>query len=180
MHRRALVPGVLVIVVAALVAGPVAAGDGDAYTGATFKRVTLVVSDMERSLTLYRDVLGFDLDEVSESTKESYSYPVFNIDPAATIRFATLSAGDKQVRTLALVEVKGMELPAHGTPHMTASVIRVDDLDATIEKVEALGLETVEPKLSGRPGEFTFKEQALVDFDGHLVVLYQILEVAGG
>ncbi len=47
-------------------------------------------------------------------------------------------------------------------------------------KVKALGLQITEPKLSGRPGEFTFKEQSFLDFDGHLIVLYQIVEVVGG
>ncbi len=154
-----------------------AGGGEDAYKGAAFKRVTLVVSDLERSLTLYRDILGFTLDGVSESAEDSYSYPVFKIDPKAKIRFATLSAGDAQVRTLALVEVKGMTLPKPPeVPRMTATVIRVNDLEGTMARVRDLGLETIEGRISRRPGEFTFKEQALIDFDGHLVVLYQILE----
>ena len=105
----------------------------------------------------------------------SYSYPVFKIDPEAKLRFATLSAGPEQVRTMALAEVTGIELPKPGRPIMTASVIRVDDLDGVFEKLEALGLETVPGTISERPGEFKFKERAFVDFDGHLVVLYQML-----
>ena len=43
------------------------------------------------------------------------------------------------------------------------------------EKIEDLGLETTAPKfVEGR--EFSFWERAFVDFDGHLIVLYQILE----
>lgn len=164
----------LALAIACLTAGPLAAGD-EPYTGAHFKRVTLVVADIDRALTIYRDVLGFTVDEVSESSASSYSYPVFKIDPAAKIRFATLSAGPEQVRTLALTEVKGMELPSPGRPFMTASVIRVDDLDATFERLEALGLETVPAKIAERPGEFRFVERAFVDFDGHLIVLYQML-----
>jgi catechol 2,3-dioxygenase-like lactoylglutathione lyase family enzyme len=153
---------------------PLGADDRD-YDGANFKRVTLVVSDLGRSLEIYRDILGFSLDGISDSTEASYSYPVFKIEPEATIRFATLSAGPAQVRTMALTEVTGMNLPKPGRPHMTASVIRVDDLEATFAKIEALGLETVPPKIAERPGEFKFVEQAFVDFDGHLIVLYQLL-----
>ncbi len=58
---------------------------------------------------------------------------------------------------------------------MTASVIRVDDIEGTFKKLEALGLEIVPPKIAERPGEFKFVEQAFVDFDGHLIVLYQLL-----
>ena len=147
------------------------------YDGANFKRVTFIVADMERSLQIYRDILGFTLDGIMDSSHASYSYPTFKIDPEAKLRFATLSAGPEQVRTMALTEVKGMDLPKPGVPHMTASVIRVDDLDGVFEKLEALGMETVEPTIAERPGEFKFKEGAFVDFDGHLVVLYQMLSL---
>ena len=162
------------VLVTWILVSPLGADDQD-YDGANFKRVTLVVSDLERSLEIYRDILGFSLDGISDSSEASYSYPVFKIEPEATIRFATLSAGPAQVRTMALTEVTGMDLPKPGRPHMTASVIRVDDLEATFTKIEALGLETVPPKIAERPGEFKFVEQAFVDFDGHLIVLYQIL-----
>jgi catechol 2,3-dioxygenase-like lactoylglutathione lyase family enzyme len=164
----------LLLVISFLMIGPLGADD-QPYDGANFKRVTLVVADMDRSLEIYHDILGFQLDGVTESSAESYSYPVFKIDPQAKLRFATLSAGPEQVRTMALAEITGIELPKPGRPFMTASVIRVDDLDGTFKKLEALGLETVPPTISERPGEFKFKEQAFVDFDGHLIVLYQIL-----
>ncbi|MEM7586029.1 MAG: VOC family protein [Acidobacteriota bacterium] len=145
------------------------------YDGAYFKRVTLVVADMERALTLYRDILGFHLDGISESSSDSYSYPVFKIPQEAKIRFATLSAGSEQIRTLALTEVTGMELPKPGQPLMSAAVIRSADIERDFRRIEALGLETTEPKfVEGR--EFDFRERAFVDFDGHLIVLYQIVE----
>ncbi len=130
---------------------------------------------MERSLEIYRDILGFTLDGIMDSTEASYSYPVFNIDPEAKIRFATLSAGPEQVRTMALTEITGMELPKPGRPFMTASVIRVDDIEGAFKKLEALGLEIGPTQIAERPGEFKFNEQAFVDFDGHLIVLYQML-----
>lgn len=174
-HRRHLS-----LILVTCMAAAAAAGADEPYDGAHFKRFTLVVADLERSLEVYRDILGFDLDGISESSDESYSYPVFRIDPEAKIRFATLSAGSEQVRTMALTEVRGMKLPTPGRPLMSAAVIRVEDLDGTMARIAELGLETVESKIAGRPGEFTFKEAAFVDFDGHLIVLYQILEAAAG
>ena len=160
-----------------LVCGPgFAAGASDEpYEGSYFKRVTLVVADLDRSLEIYRDILGFRVDRISESGADSYSYPVFRIAPEAKIRFATLSAGDEQVRTLALTEVRGMELPKPGVPLMTASVIRSRDIQEDFREIEALGLETTAPKFV-EGGEFSFWERAFVDFDGHLIVLYQIVE----
>jgi catechol 2,3-dioxygenase-like lactoylglutathione lyase family enzyme len=164
----------VIVVTALLLTGSAGAAE-ESYDGANFKRVTLVVADMERSLKVYRDVLGFTLDGIMDASGESYSYPVFKIDPKAKIRFATLSAGPDQVRTMALTEVTGMDLPRSGRPYMTATVIRVDDLDATFEEIEALGLETVPGTIAERPGEFRFKERAFIDHDGHLIVLYQML-----
>ena len=40
--------------------------------------------------------------------------------------------------------------------------------------VAALGLTITEPKVAGG-ADFTFVEQAFVDFDGHLIVLYEVL-----
>jgi catechol 2,3-dioxygenase-like lactoylglutathione lyase family enzyme len=169
------IASVLVVALVCLAVAPVS-GSEEAYEGAHFKRVTLIVADMDRSLKIYRDILGFQLDGIMEATDgESYSYPVFKIDPDADIRFGTLSAGTEQIRTMALTEVKGMELPKPGRPLMTATVIRVDELDATFEKLEALGVETVPGKIAERPGEFRFKERAFIDFDGHLIVLYELL-----
>ena len=123
---------------------PAVAGDEpqQAYGGAHFKRVTLVVSDLERSPSIYRDILGFELDGISESGPDSYSYPVFRIPKGAKIR--------------------------------TASLLRSADLERDFRRLEALGLETTEPKfVDGK--ELDFWERAFVDFDGHLIVLYQIV-----
>lgn len=142
-----------------------------------FKRTTLVVADIERSLGIYRDILGFTLNvPVSESSAESYSYPVFRIPKEAKIRFVTLDT-KTQERTLALTEVTGVPLPKPGQPLMSALVVRVPDIAATMQQIKALGLETTEPKTArSADGKFAFIEQAFVDYDGHLIVLYQMLK----
>ncbi len=131
---------------------------------------------MERSLRLYRDILGFTLHTpVSESSSDSYSYPVFRIPKEAKIRFALLDS-KTQERTLALTEVTGVPLPKPAQPLMSAAVIRVPNLSATMQQIKALGLETTEPKTArSADSKFAFIEQAFIDFDGHLIVLYQPL-----
>ena len=138
-----------------------------------YKRVTLVVADIERSLQVYRDILGFQINSLTDSSDDSYSYPVFKIPKEAKIRFATLDS-PSQERTLGLTEVKGCPLPAPQAPIMSASVIKVEKLSEVIEEIKALGLETTEPETDGND-QFTFLEQAFIDFDGHLIVLYEIL-----
>jgi len=143
--------------------------------GTHYKRITMVIADIDRSLTIYRDILGFTVHHINESDADSYSYPVFQIPKEAKIRFCTLDSPD-QVRTLGFTEVKGIELPKERHPHMTASVIRVKDLEQVMAKIAALGLYTTEIETDTNTNGMTFKEQAFVDFDGHLIVLYEMLQ----
>ena len=138
-----------------------------------FKRITLVVSDIDKSLKIYRDVLGFKVHKIFDSESDSYSYPVFKIPKEAKIRFCTLDSSD-QIRTIALTEVKGIELPKSQSPIMTASVIRVSNLTEVMLKIASLGLEYTEQKID-EGSDSLFKEQSFIDFDGHLIVLYEIL-----
>lgn len=137
-----------------------------------YKRVTLVVADIERSLTIYRDILGFTVNSLTESDDDSYSYPVFKIPREAKIRFATLDS-PSQERTFGLTEVTGCELPKPNGIIMYTSVIKVGNLDDAMSKIKALGLETTDATTDSNDN-FTFKEQSFIDFDGHLIVLYEI------
>ncbi|MBL8630946.1 MAG: VOC family protein [Rhodospirillaceae bacterium] len=138
------------------------------------KRINLCVADMERSLAIYRDVLGFTVSELKASLPTSYSYPVFQFPKEAKLRFATLDTPTQQ-RTLALTEVTGVTLPRPPLPHMSAVVINCDDMDAVVSKVTALGLHVVpEQPLPGPDGKPKGREVAFVDPDGHLIVLYKL------
>lgn len=139
-----------------------------------FKRVTLVVADIDRSLHVYRDILGFSVNSRKASTADSFSYPVFRIPEKAQISFATLD-GPEQNRTIGLTEVKGVDLQKDNGIHMTASVIKVVDLKSCIAKIQKLGLEVTKSKRVNKTN-FSFIEQAFVDFDGHLIVLYELIQ----
>ena len=140
-----------------------------------FQRGNFVVSDLDRSLTFYRDVLGFAEAYRTGHNPDSYSIPVFNIPDGAELGFCTLSTRD-QVRVMALTEIKGVPLPPVPAPRRSAIVLDVDDPDAIIHGAQALGL-TVYPEErletnDGRVG----REIGIVDFDDNLIVIYKILE----
>jgi len=42
-----------------------------------FQRANSVVTDIDRALTFYSDVLGFDVVFIKDSAEDSYSYDVF-------------------------------------------------------------------------------------------------------
>ena len=70
------------------------------------KRVNLLVSDLDRSLAIYRDILGFRVFEISESSPQSYSYAVFGIPATAKLRFATLDSST-ETRELGFTDPDG-------------------------------------------------------------------------
>ena len=141
--------------------------------GTHLKRNTILVADIDRSLTIYRDILGFTVENIKDSDDDSYSYPVFKIPNEAKIRFCTLNSPD-QIRTMALTEVKGIDLPRPVIPHMNSNVIRVKNLPGVMEKVKELGLEHTKLKKDTNHTGLSFYEQSFVDYDGHLVVIYEI------
>ena len=141
--------------------------------GLHLKRPCLLVADLQRSLTIYRDILGFRLDYESAADPDSYLYSVFHLPPQAQLRFSALST-EYELRALALTEVKGIDLPAPTTPYRAATVLRVPDVPPIIAKLTELGLEIVKPSTFTAPPNLRFTEQGFCDYDGHLIVLYDV------
>lgn len=145
-----------------------------AYDGAYYKRQLYVVTDMERALTLWRDVLGLQPGEITTSGPTSYSREVFNIPARAAMRFCTLSAGPDQVRTLALLEVKGVRLPRKTGIRTTGAVINANGrLEAIVASARAMGLTVFGPRVLASMGQGEGIEQGFLDWDGNVIVLYQ-------
>jgi catechol 2,3-dioxygenase-like lactoylglutathione lyase family enzyme len=140
-----------------------------------FQRSNLVVRNLDRALAIYRDVLGFTVDFIQDSPVDSYSYPVFRFPRAARLRFAALSAGPSQVRTLALTEVTGITLPAAPTPSLHALVLECPPLDAVLRALATIPDVQIMPeeRLRTHDGRLG-REVAFMDPDGHVVVLYRM------
>lgn len=140
-----------------------------------FQRGNFVVANLERALTFYCDVLGFEVAYQKGHNPASYSIPVFNIPDGAELGFCTLSTRD-QTRVMALTEIKGIPLPPVPAPRRSAIVLDVADPDGIMQGARALGL-TVYPeeRLETNDGRIG-REIGIVDFDDNLVVIYTILE----
>ena len=166
----------LVMMPMALAQTPASEAAQPAYDGGYFKRQAIVVSDMERALTLYRDTLGFTLHSLTQSSETSYSYEVFNIPREASIRFATLDAGDVQIRTLALIEVTGVDLAPHTGIRRAAAVINASGrYEQIVASLGEMGLEHMQPRPLGDPNSPRGQgiELGFLDWDGNLVVIYE-------
>lgn len=139
-----------------------------------FRRNSILVSDLEKSLSVYRDILGFEVAMIAESDKDSYAYEVFRIPKDATFRVASLNSAD-QSRIINLKEVSGVELPKPpSAPFVSAMLLKVENLEKVMSKIKALGLESTKAHtVNGK--RLRYIEQSFIDYDGHLVALYQLL-----
>ena len=137
------------------------------------QRANFVVQDLARSLSFYRDVLGFEVAYQQGHNPESYSIPVFAIPAGAELAFCLLSTPD-QPRALALTEIKGVPLAPVPHPRRSAIVLETADPDAVMAGARALGLQVyAEEVLETHDGRIG-REIGIVDFDDNLVVIYLI------
>ena len=145
-----------------------------------FQRANFLVSDLDRALVLYRDILGMKVDLIKESEEDSYSYDVFEIDRSIKLNFALLSY-ENQPRVMALTELGKNSLAKASHPRRSAIVIEVADVDALLNKAlknnfkiyrENLILISTEKLVThdGREG----REIGILDDDGNLIVIYKI------
>ena len=142
------------------------------------KRPALVVDNLERSLAIYRDILGFSVQFIKDSAANSYSYDVFNIPRNIPLRFATLTAGGPDVSIFGLIEAPGAarKLAQDGV-RMSVVVIHIDEFDEAVGKLKQRHDVKVLPEFAlttqdGRTG----REVAMIDPDGHAILLYHIEE----
>jgi len=138
-----------------------------------FQRANFVVKDIDKALTFYRDVLGFDVTFRKGHNPNSYSIPVFEIPDGAELDFAILSLPD-QPRIMALSGIKNVPLDPVPHPRRGAIVLDVADPDKAMAESAALGLKVYdEGRLETHDGRIG-REIGIVDFDDNLVVIYRI------
>ena len=137
------------------------------------KRINLIVSDLDQSLEIYRDVIGMEVFEIKNSEKGSYAYKVFNLPEDADMRYASLNIGSK-TRGFSLTEIKNAELPSLDGIKMTTAVIQVKGLREIYDKIINMNLYSTEIDEDTTPEGITFAEFSFTDYDGHLVVLYEL------
>lgn len=142
-----------------------------------FQRSNFVVADIEKSLTFYRDVLGFSVEYILGHNPDSYSIPVFEIPDGADLGFAALNT-PTQPRVMALTQITKVDLAPVPHPRRSAIVLEADDPDAVMAGARALGLPVYDEEVLHTKDGRTGREIGIVDFDDNLVVIYKILQGA--
>ena len=138
------------------------------------KRVPIVVSDMERSLKLYRDILGLTVESDKLMKPDAHDERVFNVPPGGLSRSVKFNLGPDQIRAIGLFEVKGYKGKDPKAPHDHGVVFRVNRIDDIHTKAKAAGIRIVDfVDLTTSAGE-KGRELTMLDPDGHLVLVYQV------
>lgn len=149
------------------------------YDGVLLKRGALVVSDLDRAFKIWIDLFGMEVDSLIEQSPDSLAYDLFDVPNEAKTRFATLNAGPDQPRTLGILEVKGADYaPQRGIRRGGVVMNANGRLDAIRAALPGLGLAMLREKpltVAGHgPGTGTGTETGFHDWDGNLIVLYQL------
>ena len=136
------------------------------------QRPHLLVSDFERAMLVYRDILGFKVNFFVDALPR-VPWEMFELPPEATCRVAFLSEGKGVFGSLAMTEAKGIELPRPQPPYRCSVIIEVREglLFPMMEKIRVLGLPVGEPlRLDGPPRT----DVSFSDFDGNRILIFEI------
>jgi catechol 2,3-dioxygenase-like lactoylglutathione lyase family enzyme len=135
-------------------------------------RTNFLVADLDRSLQLYRDILGFKVNAMMPVRPESYMYDIFRVDRAAKLRLAFLAGGDGRFGSIGLTEVKGAARPAAAGAYPSVLILEIKGgIEALHGKVRAAGLEATHIYELTNPVR---QEFILTDADGNRVLLMQV------
>ncbi len=141
------------------------------------QRATLTVSDMDRSLNFYRDLLGFTV-----SGDARYDTPalraMFHIPAGTTPRLVLLDASADQPRALALVHAEGLTVdPEANARNAPALVLNTTTLDQIMDRLVAADIRVIvsPTPLNDFSGNPFGREAMVLDPDGVRIVLFELL-----
>ena len=104
----------------------------------------LTVGDRERSVSFYRDVVGFEVARLNDFSPVEFGELTGN--PGASIKVAMMCLGELTLQLVEYVEGGGDSVtvghPYAGSPHLCISV---DDVDAYYARVGAKGVTVTSP-----------------------------------
>jgi len=147
------------------------------------KRPLLIVSDLERSLKFYVDVIGLELysvDPYYDRNPQSLGYEMFGVAQGARKRMAMLNTSN-EIRGITLQEIKDMPVKFEQRPRAFTVLFETDDLFGIRQRAQAAGFRIIEPQLADIPEttqtpRLRFAELAVIDPDDHVVAFFQYFE----
>ncbi len=149
------------------------------------RRATIIVRDLDKSLMLYRDVIGLEVNYDTTVTTSGVALPAG--EPGATARLVLLNSNDPWVGWIGLMEWVEPAIPAEDYPKRMGPgdvviVLNTDDVEGRCEAAKSVpGVTfTAEARLQTYPGRDGGPDIRVMgcnffDPDGILIELNQIL-----
>ncbi|HVN49913.1 MAG TPA: VOC family protein [Acidimicrobiales bacterium] len=108
-----------------------------------FNHVGQCTTDLDRATRFYVDLLGFEIERDLEVPDEAAG-PLLGVDPPLNLRARYLRKGDFVLELMSFERLVRRDTPrVMNEPGLTHLSISVDDLDASVAQVPALGGEVV-------------------------------------
>lgn len=166
----------------------IAAPDAESQKFPTdLRRTSLIVSDIDESLKLYRDVLGFQVNYDAEVTMSGVALPAG--EPGAKARLVLISTNDSWVGWIGLLEWLDPKLEAPATPRtrmgigdalLVFNTEKVDEHCDAVAKIPGVNLTapasntTYPARAGGDP--IVVRTCYLFDRDGYFMELNKVLD----
>ena len=136
------------------------------------------VSDIERSIAFYRDLLGFEVVEDISSDEEGIQYA--STTPDSKLRIVMLQAGGAVVELIQFLKAEGKpydNAPALNDVGSSHIAFEPEDLDAAYEDLVAKGVRfATSPQVTWRgPGRY-WRAAIFYDPDGFDLALFKMYE----
>ena len=134
-------------------------------------RPNILVSDMDRALGIYRDIIGFEVDFLMDAL--DVAPEIFGLAPDTKMRIAFLSEGRGAFGSLAISEAANQELPVREPPYACAIIIELEEgrLTGVLEQLREVGLAIGQAYELDNPRR---TDISFTDHDGHRVVLFEL------
>jgi catechol 2,3-dioxygenase-like lactoylglutathione lyase family enzyme len=130
--------------------------------------INIVVSDLEKSVKFYTELLGFNLSKMAYLEGEWIESIVGLKGVAADVAFIVAPAGEPRIELLCYKTPKGEAIPANSlanTVGIRHIAFRVDDIHAAVEKLKSAGV-----KILGEP--VVVPETVVTHDAGHKMLCY--------
>lgn len=151
------------------------------------RRTSLIVSDMEESLKLYRDVLGFKVNYDTEVTMSGVALPAG--EPGAKARLVLLQSNDSWVGWIGLLQWLDPKIPSPPEPRrkmgigdaiLVFNTEKVDEHCEAVAKLDGVRMTTPASNTTypGRAGgdPIVVRTCYLFDRDGYFMELNKVLD----
>ena len=143
------------------------------------KRTLLMVTDLQRSIDFYQNVIGLEVyavDQVYSLDQTTIGNKIFNTPHGTRRRIAQLNTSN-ETRAIALREIDAdFEVPQN--PRVTTVLFEASDIIGIYERAVAAGGAVIPPSLAVVPKrdnapQLRYMELAIIDPDGHVLTFFK-------